>query len=147
MEAERGREQPADNRTSSCSLLLPPSSPQGWSREDTWAWKGRDMGQALSQAEAWTQLWLGCPSLGCKKSRACWPCQSPGSASRQREGAGKKRGLCPEAEGDTTRAWEPSSSPRLWTSAGECLCGTHVSQNTSDPTPTLFSNYPISVPL
>ena len=56
-----------DNRTGSCSLLLPPSSLQGWNRADTWAWKGRDGSHALSQAEAWTQLWLGCPCLGCEK--------------------------------------------------------------------------------
>lgn len=82
------------------------------------------------------------PAWVARSSQACWPCQSPGSVSRQREGAGKKWGLCPEAEGDTTRAWEPSSSPRLWTLVGECLCGNHVSQNTSDPTPTPFLQLP-----
>lgn len=103
--------------------------------------KGRDGGQALSRAEAWTRLWLGCPSWVAGSSRACWPRQSPGSVSWQREGAGKKRGLCPEAKGDATRAWEPSSS-RLWTLAGERLCGTHVSQNTPEPTPTPFLQLP-----
>ena len=101
---QRGGEQPAHNRTGSCSLLHLPH-PAGSEQGGRLCRKGQDGGQALSRAEDLTLPWLGCPSLGWWEVLGhAGPIRGLVLSPGRGKGLGRKRGLCPEVEGETTRA-------------------------------------------